>query len=61
MNSSNNDFKIILPALAHLQKGEVANIAWVDGSFSYNIIPKLSEKLLLLQFKWKTVENNNNK
>ena len=51
--------KLILPALARLKKGEVVNGTWLNGSFSYNIILKSSGKLLLLEFKLKTVENGN--
>ena len=52
MQYSNYDLKFILPVLALLQRGE-------DGSLSCNIIPKSSEKLLLLELKWKRNENNN--
>ena len=59
MHNSNYDLKFILPALARLQKGVVVNGAWVDGSFSYNFIPKSSKKLLFLEFKWQTIDNGN--
>ena len=59
MHNSNYALKFILPALERLQKGEVVDCTWVDGSFSYNIIPKSSENLLLLEFKWEKMENNN--
>jgi hypothetical protein len=39
-----------------MQKDEVVDGTWVDGSFSYNFIPKSSEKLLLFEFKWKTID-----
>ena len=47
----------ILPALVRLQKGEVVDGAWLDGSLCYNIIPKSSEKLLVLDLLWKTMDN----
>jgi hypothetical protein len=43
-----------------MQKVWVVDDALVDGSFSYNIIPKSPEKLLLLEFKWKRVDNGHN-
>ena len=52
MRISNHDLKFIIPALEHLQRGEIEDGAWIDGLFSYNIIPKSSNKLLLLEFKW---------
>ena len=57
----NSDYglKFVLPALACLQKGEVIDSALIDGSFPYNNIPISSEKLLLLEFKWKMIENSN--
>ena len=45
--------------MVRLQKDEVVDGTWVNGSFSYNSIPKSSEKLLLLEFNWITNENNN--
>jgi hypothetical protein len=40
-----------------LQKGEVVDCGWVEGTFSYNIVLKSSEKLLVLEFKWQTIDN----
>ena len=50
IQNSNYDLKFILPALVHLKKGEVVHGAWVDGSFSHNIIPISFAKLLVLYF-----------
>ena len=57
IDNSSYDMKFILPALARLQRGGVVDGAGIDGSFSYNIIPKSSEKLLLLEFKLQTIDN----
>ena len=59
MHSSTYDLKFRLPLLASLHRVKVVDNAWVDGSFSQNIIPKSSEKLFLLESKWKTVGNCN--
>ena len=52
MHFCNYDLNFILPVLANLQKSEIVDGAWIDESFSYKILPKSSEKLLLLGFKW---------
>ena len=59
VNNSNYNLKFILPAFAHLRIGEVVDGARVDENFSYNIIPKSSEKLLILVFKRKMIKNGN--
>jgi len=51
--------KFISPALARLQKGEVVDGAWIDGFISHNSNPKLSEKLPVLDFLWKMIDNGN--
>ena len=56
IHNSNYDLKFVLPALAHLQRNGTVDDAWVIDSFSYKIIPKSSEKLLVLEFMWKFVE-----
>ena len=56
MHNSNYDLKFILPPLVRFQKGEVVDGAWVDGCFSYNIVPKSSEKFWLIELKWKVIE-----
>ena len=42
-----------------MHKDEAVDGAWVDGSYSSNIISKSSEKFMLLEFKWKTTDNGN--
>ena len=55
MHNSNYDLKYVLPTVAQLQRNGAIDDVWVEDSFSCKIIPKSSEKLLVLEFMWKHV------
>jgi hypothetical protein len=58
IHNANYDLKFILPALARMHReGGGVDSPWVNNSFTYNIIPKSAEKLVLLELKWQVVNN----